>query len=108
MREQRFSVVAAVACALSVLVLVLMLLLVGVLGRGGGQSRALPSAIEFSDGVPVGVEHTAAGGLAAADNYLALASQSIEQDPALFGAFVAQAYAPEARSHTLAPAQQLR
>jgi hypothetical protein len=108
MRERGFSAVAAVAVALAVLVLVLTLLLVGVVGSGGSDSGSPPSAIELSDGVPVGVERTAAGALVAADNYLALASQSIEQDPAVFAALVAQAYAREARSRTLAQAQQLR
>ncbi len=51
---------------------------------------------------------TPAGALAAADNYLALASQSVEQDPAVFAALVAQAYAPGVRASTLAQAQQLR
>ena len=59
-------------------------------------------AIELIDGVPVGVQDTPAGALAAADNYLALASQSVEQDPAVFAALVAQAYAPQARGRTLA------
>ena len=108
MRERGFSAVAAVASALALLTLVLTLLLVGAVGSGGSDSGSPPGAIELSHGVPVGVEHTAAGALAAADNYLALASQSIEQDPASFAALVAQAYAPEARSRTLAQAQQLR
>ena len=38
--------------------------------------------------------HTPAGALAAADNYLAVSSQSIEQHPAAFAALVAHAYAP--------------
>ena len=40
-----------------------------------------------------------------ADNYLALASQSIEQNPAVFAELVAQAYAPGVRGRTLAQAQ---
>ena len=39
---------------------------------------------------------------------MALASQSIEQDPAVFAALVAQAYAPQARGRTLAEAQRIR
>jgi hypothetical protein len=54
------------------------------------------------------VADTRAGALAAADNYLALASQSVEQDPAVFAALVAQAYVPAVRGRTLAQAQQLR
>ena len=108
MRARGFSAAAVVAVAFALVTLVLMLLLVGVLGPGRAGPGTAPGAIELSDGVPVGVEHTRAGALAAADNYLALASQSIEQDPAVFAALVAQVYAPEARSRTLAQAQQLR
>jgi hypothetical protein len=99
---------AAVAVSLTAVTLVLTLLLAGVLGPGLAGPGSAPGAIELSHGVPVGVQDTRAGALAAADNYLALASQSIEQDPAAFAALVAQAYAPEARSRTLAQAQQLR
>lgn len=56
----------------------------------------------------MGVEHSPAGALAAADNYLALSSQTLEQDPQLFESLVAQVYAPEARSSALAEAQRIR
>jgi hypothetical protein len=39
---------------------------------------------------------------------VALASQSIEQDPSVFVELVAQAYAPQARGRTLAEAQRVR
>ena len=84
------------------------MLAAGVLGSRQGRARLAPGAIELSHGVPVGVQDTRAGALAAADNYLALASQSVEQDPAAFAALVAQAYAPAVRDRTLAQAQQLR
>lgn len=108
MRERGFFAAAAVAVALALLTLVLTLLLAGVVGPGRAGPASVSGAIEQSAGVPVGVERTPAGALAAADNYLALASQSIEQDPAVFAALVAQAYAQEIRSRTLAQAQQLR
>jgi hypothetical protein len=108
MRERGFSAVAAVALPLSAVTLVLTLALLDVVGPGGSGPGSAPGPIALSDGVPVGVEQTRAGALAAADNYLALASQSIEQDPAVFAALVAQAYAPEIRGRTLAQAQQLR
>jgi hypothetical protein len=94
----------AVVCAV-----LLMLLLVGVLGVGrSGRQNVVVSAAKLIGGIPVGVQHTRAGALAAADNYVALASQSIEQNPEVFGELVAQAYAPQARSRTLAEAQRLR
>ncbi len=54
------------------------------------------------------MQHTRAGALAAADNYLAVASQSVEQDPAVFAALVGQVYAPGIRAGTLSQAQRLR
>jgi hypothetical protein len=72
-------------------------------GRGG-----TPGPVALVGGVPVGVQDTPAGALAAADNYVALASQSIEQNPTLFAELVAQAYAPTVRAHTLAEAQTIR
>jgi hypothetical protein len=75
--------------------------------RGGGNGVA-EGPVKLIGGVPVGVQDTPAGALAAADNYVALASQSLEQDPAVFAALVAQAYAPDARGRTLAEAQRIR
>ena len=46
--------------------------------------------------------------VAAADNYLAASSQTLEQDPGAFGTLVARVYAPASREQTLAQAQQLR
>ena len=86
----------------------LFLSLLGVLGFGASGHASPSGAIELSDGIPVGVADTPAGALAASDNYLALSSQSIEQDPAAFATLVAQAYAPRRSRRTLAQAQQLR
>ncbi len=108
MRRLGSSVFAAAAVALGLLTLVFALLVMGVLGSDEAGRGAMPGAIELSHGVPVGVQDTRDGALAAADNYLALASQSVEQDPAAFSALVAQAYAPSVRVRTLAQAQQLR
>jgi hypothetical protein len=97
------------AGAVAALVLALVALSVALLvsGGGGGGGSSVPGAVRLIDGVPVGVEHSPAGALAAADNYVALASQSVEQDPSLFEALVAQAYAPEVRDRTLAQARRL-
>ena len=108
MRPRPFSALVAAAVALGLLALVLALLVARGLGVGRPRPGYPPGAIELSHGVPVGVQHTPAGALAAADNYLALASQSVEQDPAAFHALVAQTYVPTARGRTLAQAQRLR
>jgi hypothetical protein len=103
MRDRGLSTTAVLAVA-ACLAFVLMLALV--LGRDS-ESGPLPT-VELMDGVPIGVQHTPTGALAAADNYVALASQSVEQDPPVFNALVAQAYAPGARARTLAQARRIR
>lgn len=109
MRERSWSQTRAFAGALAACLLVAALLLVLLLRDGHDARQGHPTgAVELLDGVPVGVEHTPAGALAAADNSLAVASQSIEQDPSVFATLVAQAYAPEVRSRTLAEARQIR
>lgn len=108
MREQRFSWPAALAGALTMTALLLALGLAGVLEFRSSEPPSSAGALRLVDGVPVGVQHTPAGALAAADNYVAVASQSIEQDPLVFSALVAQAYAPQARPGALAQARQIR
>jgi hypothetical protein len=103
MRDRGLSTTAVLAVAAC---LALALLLTLVLERG--HEAGPPAAVELVDGVPVGVQHTPAGALAAADNYVALASQSVEQDPAAFNALVTQVYAPGARAQTLIQAQRIR
>lgn len=106
MRERTWPPSALVAVAVCVLALVVLLGVV--LANGGGAGRGAPGAIELVEGVPVGVQHTPGGALASADNYLVVASQSVEQDPAVFAALVAQVYAPGIRAGTLAQAGRLR
>ena len=53
-------------------------------------------------------QDTPAGALAAADNYVAIASQTVEQDPGEFAALVDAVYAPAARTSTLAQAARVR
>ncbi len=89
-----------------VAVAVLAVLSAGLLGVGGGNDAGV--AVRLVGGVPVGVQDTPAGALAAADNYVALASQSLEQDPTAFAELVAQAYVPQARAGTVAEAQRIR
>lgn len=109
MRRHTFSSAATRAALALAGVVILLLLTAGILAfaRGGDHGGAT-AATKLIGGVPVGVQDTPAGALAAADNYLALASQSIEQDPALFAALVAQVYSPQARGRTLAEASRAR
>jgi hypothetical protein len=100
---------ATIALAATVALAVAAFVLLGLelAAQSGGEARAV-GAIEIEGGVPIGVQHTPAGALAAADNYLAAASQALEQDPPAFGALVARVYVPANREQTLAQAQQLR
>jgi hypothetical protein len=107
MRERRPPIAVGVVFTLALFILALVLFALSLRG-GGSASRGPSGAIELRDGVPVGVQHTPAGALAAADNYLASSSQALEQDPRAFGALVAKVYAPANREQTLAQAQQLR
>lgn len=109
MRERSLSRIGVLVGIALACIAALGLLAVGVVGcaqRGG--PRASGGAVRLIDGIPVGVQDTREGVLAATDNYVALASQSIEQDPATFRELVAQAYASEARARALAQAQQIR
>ncbi len=106
MRERTWPPSALATVAVCVLALVVLMGVI--LANGGAAKRSPAGAVELVGGVPVGVRDTPGGALAAADNYLAVASQSVEQDPAVFAALVAQVYAPGIRASTLTQAQRLR
>ena len=64
--------------------------------EGSAQAQSADdrrSAVRLVDGVPVGVEHTRAGSLAAADNYVAIGSETLLQDPPRYARLVREAYA---------------
>jgi hypothetical protein len=90
--------------------LALCALAAGVLiGRATSHAdHASSAAVAMIHGIAVGVQDTPAGALAAADNYVALASQTVEQDPGEFAELVATVYTPAARSGTLAQAARAR
>jgi hypothetical protein len=98
--------VGALALATALALLAFVALAAALLSGAGGSRTE--SALALVNGVPVGEGRTPAGALAAADNYLALSSQTLEQDPRTFSALVAQVYAPEVRASTLAEAQRVR
>jgi hypothetical protein len=101
------ALLIGVAFALCGLVLGLLLATI-LLHRDDRGATTSSGPVRLIDDVPVGVVHTPAGALAAVDNYVALASQSIEQDPQVFAALVAQTYTPQARARVLAEAQRIR
>lgn len=64
--------------------------------------------IRAINGIPVGVQDTSAGALAASDNYATEASETLDANFPLFQRFVETVYIPSARSTTIAQAQQQR
>jgi hypothetical protein len=90
--------------------LALLALGIGVLiGRATSSARGgALAAATIVHGVAVGVQDSAAGALAAADNYLAIASQTVEQNPAQFAALVNTVYTPASRASTLTQASAER
>jgi hypothetical protein len=90
-----------VAAALAVLVGV-------VIGRATTAHTGAPPGVVTIDGIPLQTVDTRAAAVAAADNALAIASQTVEQDPAAFARLVRVAYAPTVRAATLTQAARLR
>jgi hypothetical protein len=101
MREERARIAIAAALAVGALA-------IGVLIGHLSKEAAAPTVVTTIGGIPVGTADTPAGALAAADNYLAIGSQSVEQNPSLFARLVAVAYAPGTRARTLRQADELR
>jgi hypothetical protein len=92
-----------------------VVLLLAVLGVGALIGRAsvtrpvaTPRVITVVHDVPVGAADTPAGALAADDNYVAIAAQSLEQDPALFATLLATTFTAAARATALTQATRAR
>jgi hypothetical protein len=80
-------------------------------GEGSAQASdggAIAGPVRVVDGVPVGVEHSRAGAVAAADNYVARAAETIVQDPAAFTRLVRKVWQPDAQSKALADGKNSR
>ena len=88
-----------------------MVLLAGLsfaLGRLAAPATPPANPITAIDGIPVGVEHTPAGALAAADNYVATEQESVEQNPARETQLIEIVDAPSYRSADLKSAAAVR
>jgi hypothetical protein len=89
-----------------------IVLLGGLLGFAAGARgpRGAPASapIELRDGLPVGVLHSPAGALAAADAYLMTDAQTIERDPRRFATLVRTVFAPGLRAAVLSAAASTR
>jgi hypothetical protein len=65
-------------------------------------------AIRTIDGVRVGVLHTRAGALAAADNYVATVSENVVKDPRLYETLVRRVFAPSEQDYALREGERAR
>ena len=110
MYERRWPVIAAA---------VVGILVVAAIGWVAGRSSAPEAAaealsggdaaaVEFQDGIPVGVENSRAGVLAAADNYVTTASETSVQDAARYERLVRAVYATDYQATALREAEEVR
>lgn len=73
--------------------------------QSGGTRQG---AILMVEGVPVGVDRSRAGALAAADNYLAVTTETVVQDPSRFEALVRRVFIPAYRATALREGEDAR
>jgi hypothetical protein len=87
------------------------------LGRAGapesttdsrGAVAMKPAAITTIGQIPVGVQHNRAGALAAADNYVVIASEALVQDPRRYENLVRRVYVPGYQATALREGRQAR
>jgi hypothetical protein len=71
-------------------------------GRATVSAAGRPNPIVREHGIPVGVQPTPQGALAAAAEYLAVEQATVERDPARFASVVQVDYAPSIRQSAIA------
>lgn len=109
MTQRRWPLIAALATAL---------LLIGAAWAAGRASAPntpnddttndANNAIRTINGIPVGVQRSREGVLAASDNYIATSSESVVQDPRRFEALVHETFAEPEAKEALADAKRDR
>jgi hypothetical protein len=110
MYERPWPVITAAAVGLLVGVLIGWLLLGNSNSDDASKQSAAAGAgpIRSIDGVPVGVEHSRAGALAAADNYVTTATETVVPDPAGYERLVRRTYARDYQATALKEAADAR
>jgi hypothetical protein len=78
------------------------------LGRTVAPPPATPDVVNSVRGIPVGVDHSPPGALAAADNYVAVSYGSVERDPATNSRLIDTVYATGIRASALSGAAAVR
>jgi hypothetical protein len=72
------------------------------------QIAIVPPVVRTIDGVPVGIQRSRAGALAAADNYVARVTETIVQDPTVYARLVRAVWAPEGQARALREGESTR
>jgi hypothetical protein len=96
----------AVASLAAIIILGIGLLIGHTTSSSSASSSTGP--IRAINGIPVGVQDTSAGALAASDNYVTEATEAGQENFPLFQQFVRTAYVPSAQAATIASAQKQR
>lgn len=76
--------------------------------ESGDESLSVRSAVRTIEGVAVGVQRSRAGALAAADNYVARVTETVVQNPAVYGRLVRVLWVPEGQDAALREGESTR
>ena len=79
-----------------------------VIGRTLAPAPQPAASVTTIGGIPVAVDHSPAGALAAADNYVAIAYATVERDPRRDEQLIDAVYAPAIRSSAIGGAAAVR
>lgn len=96
---------AAGAAAATILLLGLAAFL---LGRTISPAASSAALVAEMSGIPIGVQHSPMGALAAADNYVAVSYDSVERKPSLDTLLIGTVYAPAIRTSAITGAATVR
>ena len=88
--------------------IVLLGLAAFLIGRALSPGAAPADPVAEISGIPVGVEHSPEGVLAAADNYVAVSYASVERSPGVDTLLIETVYAPAIRMSAIAGAAAVR
>ena len=88
--------------------IVLLGLAAFLIGRSLPPGAAPADPVAEMSGIPVGVEHSPDGVLAAADNYVAVSYASVERNPGVDTLLIETVYAPAIRMSAIAGAAAVR
>lgn len=90
------------------IVVAIVAFLVGHATTSTTASASSPNPIQTINGIPVGIQDSPAGALAAADNYVTESSETAPQNLSLYDRFVRTVYVPERQQATLSQVRQQR